>query len=123
MTSTTISIPRCDVTKKPPKKPTTPKEPPQTPPLTDEEVDLLDNAHAAMSDAIDLMTALMEKSGRLPSRAFSVALTNLETAEMWMARGFDDAGLVQEDDDEEDDDEEGDSDGDEPSENDQDAKS
>lgn len=99
------------MTKKPPKKPA-PKQPPAPPPLTDEEIDLLDSSHAAISDAVDLMSTLLEKKGRLPNRAFSVALTYLETAEMWMDRGFEEAGLVQDEDEDEDD--EG---ADEPSEN------
>ena len=54
--------------------------------LTIKEAEIMDKV---LHDVEEAQLTMMEFNGRPPSREFALALTKLEEAEMWIARGFD----------------------------------
>jgi hypothetical protein len=91
------------------------KREPKPEPKMDQEVAVeLGWAYETTAQVVDAIKDLEEQlKGRLPGREFSIALTKLEEAEMWLARGFETAGFEEIPVPEEEEEEEGDEDEDE----------
>lgn len=87
-------------------------------PMTEDQEDLFTNI---FHDTVNLVEALKDEAdankGRLPCREFSIVLTKLEEAEMWLRRGFEEMEYeVPEPDEGDDEDDDGDDEGDDASE-------
>lgn len=87
--------------KKPTEKKPEQKPEPEIVPLKPEQEDRLGAAHEAIGAAVDMLLEEAAKSGKLPNEEFANAKMFAETAEMWMARGFEALGYDPVDEDEE----------------------